>query len=383
MEIAIWGTKKEAKLLCEKMETLNNTRVRVFIDNNIKSQAEKICKKDVIAFEKLSNSVEMSELDTIIIAVRNGHSIYEILKQIRESGKKYKVGIIKMEWYDFYEFNKKKDIWDYILWIDEDKKLLPYLQIIINRRCNLNCKGCTHFANIYNNSKDCWQYEKIRLIEDMKIISQKTDVLRLRILGGEPFLYKDLADAVVEIRKLFPDSDIRIVTNGIPLLKCDRKVLRIIEQNNVGLDISPYKPTIKIKHDIYALLKKYDVKYCFEGIRLDKGVEKFTKNINVIGDSEAVKSWKICPHKQCISIFDSKLYKCPNEVFLNDFFKYFEIDKRINSDGLLVSEGLDINKYMEKMYRGCSEVCKFCSPDIIEFRWQQNVKPSIEDWNIK
>lgn len=382
MNIAIWGTKKEAIYLYQILNRSGRNEVKIFIDNNKSRQSETIDGKYIVSFESLNHLKADETIDTIIIAVRNGFSIYSILNQINMSANKYRVGIMKMEVFDFYRTNEDVSIWEHIIWTDGEKEILPYLQIVLNKRCNLNCKGCTHFANIYNRTKSDWKYEKVQLINDMKTLSLKADVLRLRLLGGEPFLYEDLKVIVEAARQIFPNADIRVVTNGLPLLTVDEKLLETIKQSNIGLDISPYIPTIKIKTKISDLLSNYDINFFFEGIEGENGIEKFCKNINVTGNSSADSAWRRCPHKQCISLLDGKLYKCPNEVFINDFFEYFDINTRINETGIIVDNDFELKTSLEILYGSCSEVCKFCSSEVVEYEWEQNSMPKVSDWNV-
>ena len=66
--------------------------------------------------------------------------------------------------------------------IDITIPFLNYLETNVVDHCNLNCKECAHFSNIYdNNYVNLVDYE-----HDIKLISQKFNVCYFRILGGEP-----------------------------------------------------------------------------------------------------------------------------------------------------------------------------------------------------
>lgn len=72
----------------------------------------------------------------------------------------------------------------YVIWLNEiNKPVIPYLETHIMDSCNLNCKGCTHFPNLFDkHSKVLFK----QLENDIKQVAQKSHVLRL--LGGEPLL---------------------------------------------------------------------------------------------------------------------------------------------------------------------------------------------------
>ena len=70
----------------------------------------------------------------------------------------------------------------YIDSIDLTLPFLNYLETNVVDHCNLNCKECAHFSNIYDNNY-------VNLVDyqhDIKLISQKFNVCYFRILGGEP-----------------------------------------------------------------------------------------------------------------------------------------------------------------------------------------------------
>ena len=185
MKIAIWGKKKEAVYLMKQIGQEKESTVVCFIDNNIDELHNAIDGLPICSFEQFKKMYAKT-VDAVVLAVRNGYSINCILKQLAEINDK-KIGLLKLAAYDF---GKKVEMINeansQIFWLDRESKLLfPYFQIILIKTCNLNCKGCTHFANLFNkqieedNVYPIQNYEK-----DLRILSQYVNVFRLRLLGG-------------------------------------------------------------------------------------------------------------------------------------------------------------------------------------------------------
>ena len=87
---------------------------------------------------------------------------------------------------------------------------LDYSEFYITNVCNLNCPGCNRFNNFAFKGHFKWQdhahlYKKWSKILDLKQIG---------ILGGEPFLNKDLPNFIQGIAEYWPDSEIVVITNG-------------------------------------------------------------------------------------------------------------------------------------------------------------------------
>ena len=327
MKIAIWGTKKEAEYLCSCIDKILGSEAVCFIDNDKGKHGDCIKGRPVYSIESLK-ALYPKEVDTVILALRNGYSIMEIVEQLQSAGIS-KIGLLKPLAYDFSKSVDLSAESRQILWLKNERKpLMGYLQVILIKTCNLNCKGCTHFANLFNlkNVADN-EYDINELEKDMGKISKNAEVFRLRLLGGEPLLYNHLKEAVELSRKLFSNSDIRIVTNGVLLLKVSDELLNCVRENQVGLDISLYKPTAKIRDEIEKKLRSFGIDYCFEDIK-SKYIEKFEKNVELKQRNDPNKSMTACKSKQCQTLMNGRLYKCPFEALSYVLFDYFGQDDK-------------------------------------------------------
>lgn len=166
-----------------------------------------------------------------------------------------------------------------------DEKL-EYLELHITDSCNLNCKGCSHCAGLVAQGQhiplESYKNDLKRLKEFIP------EIRKLRLLGGEPFLNPEISEYVTWARKVYPDSDIRVVTNGLLCLKADKKIYQALRENQVMLDISCYPPTEKIKEKLEALFVQEGVAF-----RFSAPIEKFAKRVNLQGDSDAEAAFGI------------------------------------------------------------------------------------------
>ena len=266
MKIAIWGTKKEAVYLYHQIKSNKENHVVCFVDNDKSVCNSLIDNKPVYSIDNLKKLYPV-QVDTIILALRNGYSIACILKQLK-SNDINKIGLLKPLVYDYNEkiCLEKNNV--HVIWIDMLRMpILPYLQVILTKTCNLNCKGCTHFANLFNKQLDNDNtYPIQKLKEDLRKVSENTEIFRLRLLGGEPLLYPKLKEAIAYSRECFPNADIRVVTNGLLLMKASEELFQCFNHYNIGFDISLYQPTMRIKQELVNLLQRNSVKYHFEGM---------------------------------------------------------------------------------------------------------------------
>lgn len=379
MKLAIFGAKSEAKYLVEQIQKNIELDIKYFVDNNIDLQNRLINNIKVISCSELKK-LYGREIDAVIVAVRGTHSRLCIIQQLREAGIE-KVGIFKFSAHDF-----GKDIMidcdgnsEYVIWLDQiDKPILPYLEINVVDGCNLKCKGCTHFSNLFENigAVDYQQF-----VKDLQQVASKSYVIQLRLLGGEPLLHNDLYRIVEAARKILPDADIEVVTNGLLIPKQDIRLYDSMHKNKVGFLISKYKPTLQIKPQIETVLKKNKVDYFFER----EAIREFGKTLSMEGNSNIEYSQRACISRGCRFLREGYLYKCPFEGLIDKFavtFDYKDVLK-IERGFDIYDERIDWEQKLEQYLKNPVPMCRYCSEKCEMFQWKIKSKPEKEDWLVE
>lgn len=381
MRIAIWGTKRTGIELLSLIEESEACKIICFVDNKPNENKE-ICGKCIWSFEELKEKYGI-EVDTILISARNSDSIMEILNQLRENSIT-KVGVVKLFAIDYRQKINILDKNHYIYWIEDIKKpVFWYLQAILTKTCNLKCKGCSHFANLHeeSDSNNIYDFEKYK--HDIDTLSKKTEIFRLRLLGGEPLLLNNIEQYINYSRSKLPNADIRLVTNGLLFLQKSESLFENIYLNNIGIEISPYPPTLKMMDKIVPIFEKYHIKYSFNGYELKEyEIYKFAKNIELSGNNNPYNSMKSCFSRGCRTIFNGKLYKCPIDTFINKLFDYFSIGT-VNATPIeICNKENNWENIIKKLFEEPVESCRYCSSNIKEFNWKIKNYPELSDWIV-
>lgn len=78
------------------------------------------------------------------------------------------------------------------------KRPLIHLDVHVTDHCNLNCKGCTHFAPLVEQEvfKDPDQVGK-----DLRELAKKFVIKKIHLLGGEPLLHPRVNEFVKNARE--------------------------------------------------------------------------------------------------------------------------------------------------------------------------------------
>ena len=139
------------------------------------------------------------------------------------------------------------------------KPVLLYMEYHVAWHCNLRCKGCSHYCNLYDRPKFG---DPVKYRENLLRLRELFDnIVTLRLMGGEPFLNPELSVFVQISREVFPDTDLRVVSNGLLIPKVDDAVLNSLKQHRASVDISNYHPTARILDKITDRLYSAGVRY--------------------------------------------------------------------------------------------------------------------------
>lgn len=251
---------------------------------------------------------------------------------------------------------------------------LEYLEIQITDSCNLNCKGCSHCAGIIKKQHhvplEFFQSDLKRMKE---LVPQIT---KIRILGGEPLLNPKLEDYFIYARSVYPESDIRITTNGTLILTKGETFFQKLHAYKIGLDISVYPPVLKHLEEIKEILRRYKVKY-----KCTETIQKFAKRISLDGKSEIEQTFYSCNSKWCNFLREGVLSLCPAPIILEWLAKHFDFQVDTNAGKLDLYDPLLVGEHVVKFLNSPNPVCRYCV-DLEFFDWEQNAVPKLEDWVI-
>ena len=281
--------------------------------------------------------------------------------------KKENIKYIPLEYFYTNKKIKKDDLIEY-----DDISYLNYLEICINDFCNMNCKGCSHFANLAPKEFEDYEQMENDFIRLRQIFSH---IDKIRIMGGEPLLNPNLIKYIIMIKQNFPYTDLRIVTNGILLKNISEDLLKCIRENNVMIDISVYPPLISEMDSIIKKLKKNNIKVFIENIGKFKPV--------------LLKEKRLYPYRKlrncnCINLRKGYLASCPlvfTIQYINDNYnnKYGYSINKVN-----IYEKNITAKYIKEQLKKTFELCNYCAhyrEDLNFFEWEQRKKDyKLEDW---
>lgn len=361
--IIIWGAGLRGLKIKRALDKYKEEiKVCFFCDNNVKKQGCELEGIKILSFKQVLQMYEKGWAGNIIISVIG---VTDIVDQIRRSGLEVKVYGIVHKWY-LKETWDSRNVTDLLYEIDTKKPQLSYYEYHVVWHCNLKCKGCIHFSNV---AKE----------EFGNLDKYKSDIRRLRelywgvgmvrLMGGEPLLNRELSDFCIVTRNTFPDSDIRIATNGLLIPNLDKAMLKVMSENGIRFDITQYPPTRELKEKIELKCMENNVGFVMTPYR-----NKFYDSRNLNGDSDGELEWKHCMSNGCYFLDNGHIAGCALPILYKKFKQVLNVEMEI-CEGDIIDiydeelDGFTLNEYLTK----AMPVCRYCNATTPKwFEWQGN-----------
>lgn len=246
----------------------------------------------------------------------------------------------------------------------DEKPTLPYFEVPITDKCNLNCKGCLFACNAI---KGCEHISKEQIIKDAKRMNSLFyDIPWIRILGGEPLMHPDIIEILNSYRQIYSYSEIDLCTNGLLITKMDESFFKCIKENDITIHVSGYKPTYNQLDKIDAKLKEYNLVYTV--LKRDDFAKYYTqKPVN-----DAKYSFENCIASGCREVYRGRLMRCSAVIAFEKFNEQFGTSyKTIENEDWFDIHNSDIDPFeLKKKLDECSSICKYCDvKNMEEFSW--------------
>lgn len=270
---------------------------------------------------------------------------------------------------------------DFLCIEDYNKPRLESFQVHLTDMCNLNCKGCGHFSNI---AKDARNLDLDKYSNDLQQLKEMFwGVERIYLLGGEPLLYPNITDVIKQTRKIFPDSEIHITTNGLLLPKMTESFFDVVTTTSSHIEISMYPKTYENKVEISKVLEQHDL----VNTTIIWGRVVFTRNMLKNKNGTPKKSFENCYNRKnaCYLLREGKLAKCPMMLLIDIFDKEYGIKRECKKDYIdLYNDKIDGWSALELLNRP-SEMCNYCAENSQEFEWsvKSHNNAKAEDWFVE
>ena len=363
MKVAICGYPPLAQ---QMQDAFKDIEFKFFISDLVSNSGEGnnlVTNLPLITFFEFRRLVNTGELDGVIIAADGRDNFTKAVVQVLKLYAIPQVGVVILN-----RFNPVSPIY----WLDTDKAFVPIINTNIIDACNLNCKGCTHFAVLFNRD-EIYPLETFR--RDVRRFSEVADVPHFALLGGEPLLLDNLDKYIRITRQYFPKTNLRVATNGLLIPQMSQTVIDALIDTKAVVSVSVYQPTLKILDKIKATLDTHKIFY-----KIWNPTQTFGVFLTLHDGNNPEESRKYCAGNDiCRFMRDGKIYKCPPDALK------FRLAEKFGIEGLPAATGVDLyapnfSSMMERLDDNV-EMCYWCSENPTRrIPWEPTNNPKLEDW---
>ena len=231
------------------------------------------------------------------------------------------------------------------------------IEIHLVEHCNLNCQCCSQFSQLAEP-----EFANIEVFErDIKRLSELSngEVNIIHLHGGEPLLNPNLERFFELTRKYFDKTEIRLITNGILLLKQSDSFWQSIKDNNIILE--PTKYPIKIDWDkIKEICEDMNIKLEFIN---DETVIKtsYKLPLNLQGNENPEWNFRNCwLANNCVMLQNGRLYTCSYIPNIRHFNKFFNKNIPVSvNDYIDIYEARNYQEILQFLAKPIP-FCKYC-----------------------
>lgn len=119
---------------------------------------------------------------------------------------------------------------------------LPSVTLVINQRCSLRCKYCTSYMNEYSKEERV-DFSLEQICHDIDAFFGAVDFVgTITVMGGEPFMHRDISQIIEHLCKWKNFGLISIATSGTYPIKEEQ--LEGLYDERVNVSFSNYTPSI-------------------------------------------------------------------------------------------------------------------------------------------
>lgn len=336
--------------------------VKGYIDNDPSKQGNLFHGKRCFSFDE----VTLAEKEAIIVTMSQYTRIKPIEQMKQRGYRKNEDYFIIEEFISIYGVYKKNKVY------------FPSISFLPSTICNLNCRNCLNFNPFAE--KFCvrnWE----DLIKDVDLFFSCVDhIMLFHVSGGEPMLYKHIADLIEYIDQNYGDrvDTLRTVTNGT-VIPSDA-VLQKLAQCNIEITVDDYREAVpefeKQFEELLCKLEKYHIRHYINKVEswIDLAPEKtdyseMTEEELELHRESCNQSWQ--------ELRGGKLYSCNYAAYATvagiageqDLEEVYDLTKfRPEKKKELVEFRLG---YTTKGYTNFCKKCRGFTPDNLEM-----VKPA-------
>lgn len=254
-----------------------------------------------------------------------------------------------------------------------------HIECNIDKHCNLNCKGCDHFAPVAEPELLSPEAFARDMAEIHRLYADKEGG-EFHLLGGEPTLHPEIVEFMRITRESLPKAKVIVDTNGTLLKRMSENFYEACRQYDVTISVTRYP--IDVDYDALGKwIRKKGISYEYLGSS-EGGRTLWKFPLDLTGSQNPSEMFHLCRNANtCWTLEKGRLYTCsigPNmPVFERRFHKGIKLTDEDGIDIYKARDAEEIAAYLASPM----PCCRYCDVKrrTYDHKWEVSRK-SMNEW---
>ncbi|MBF0383075.1 MAG: radical SAM protein [Magnetococcales bacterium] len=294
-----------------KFCAISGIKVASVCDNNINKVGNKVAGIEVNHVSSLANTYPKA-LFLITTA-----DIMDVVSQLKELGYQNWIAagpmlrlfdLNSVEFiapFEFVEFAVSTCVMCHDGYLNPNKIFLRSVDVIVTERCSLRCQDCSNLMQYYDNPKDCDIDEVNRSID--RLCEVVDNINEFRVIGGEPFLNKDMWQVCNGLAKQSKVRKVIIYTNGGIVPKGEN--LECLKHEKILVLVTDYGPLTRKSATVIDTLKKHGIAHYVQPAQNWTQCSSIFKRNRTNDEQKSV--FTRCCAKNLFTLSNGRFFRCP------------------------------------------------------------------------
>jgi organic radical activating enzyme len=306
-EIYIYGFGLVGKWLSQEL----NLPIKAFIDSDYKKSGREYNGIKVIT--NIDALKETTQSSVIIVSIIDVQDVVDIVQRMP-----HKEWVLVGEYLNSVQLNvEAEESVDFLLYsiqavrechqgyLDKKNLFLRSIDFVITEKCSLKCKDCSNLMQYYEKPVNISQEELFRDLDELLI--RVGHIYEVRLIGGEPFMNREIYDIIERLKSYSQISKIVIYTNlTIPI---NEEKISVLQSEKIVISATDYGPLSRKTEASRMLFDKFKIPYRIHP------PENWTDSGLIHDNQRSLEQnkelFKKCCGKNLLTVTDGKLYRCP------------------------------------------------------------------------
>jgi len=179
------------------------------------------------------------------------------------------------------------------------------VDLMITEKCSMKCRDCSNLMQYYEHPENGDLAEMYAMIDGL--CAQMDEPYEFRVIGGEPFMHKELHLVVEHACAIDKVQKVSIFTNATIVPR--EHQWSALRHPKVRLFITDYDELSRNRVRLIEELERHGIAYVSERANGWTDCASLTKHNRTIAQNEAI--WNACCAKNLATLADGRLYRCP------------------------------------------------------------------------